>query len=92
MPCCGKRACQVHLDRQTSPGLRFSHLLAGPKVSSQSISCPRYLNSTGSYAAPVASAQKQQQALGNLERELVRAGSTGANTEGGPAALLGLRT
>ncbi|XP_024618191.1 centrosome-associated protein 350-like [Neophocaena asiaeorientalis asiaeorientalis] len=42
------------------------------RVSSQSISCPRYLNSTGSYAAPVASAQKQQQALGNLERELMR--------------------
>ena len=92
VPCCGKTACQVYLHRQTSPGLRFSHLLAGPKVSSQSISSPRYLNSTGSYAALVASAEKQHQALSNLERELVRAGSTRANTEGGPAALLRLGT
>lgn len=89
VPCCGKRACQVHLDRQTSPGLRFSHLLAGPKVSSQSISCPRYLNSASSHAAPVASAQERQQALSNLERELVRAGSTRANTEGVPLPYWG---
>ena len=56
----------------------FPHPRAGPKVSSQSsqaISSARYLNSIGSCTALVALAEKQNQALSHLERELVRAGS-----------------
>lgn len=63
----------------------FPHPRAGPKVSSQSspsISFARYLNSIGSYTALVALAEKQQQALSHLERELVRAGFRRADRKG----------